>query len=101
MQYLLEDLQLDIKKTDDNGRNVFHRAVMNDDHGLQIAKMVNEKDGELKFQKDNHGKTALNFFANEELCLIEHLKLESQSSRKFTPDERSKLLAHRQQSMTD
>ena len=38
---------------------MFHKAVFNKTHGLQIAKLINEKDGELKFQKDDDGDTAL------------------------------------------
>ena len=65
MRYLLEDLGLDIKQTGQYGRNVFHHAVnvflsavSNKTHGLQMAKSVNEKDGELKFQKGQNGETA-------------------------------------------
>jgi ankyrin repeat protein len=63
MKYLLEDLGLDIKQTGQYGRNVFHRAVLNKNHGIQMAKLINEKDGELKFQKDKDGDTALTLCA--------------------------------------
>ena len=63
MRYLLEDFEFDIKQTSIMGRNAFHDAIMNEDHGFQIAKMINEKDGDLKFQKDKNGDTALTLCA--------------------------------------
>ena len=63
LRYLLEDLELDLQQTGQYGRNVFHKAVFNKTHGLQIAKLINEKDGELKFQKDADGDTALTLCA--------------------------------------
>ena len=48
--------------TNKKGRNVFHQAVMNKNHGLSISKLIKEKYNDLKFQKDADGDTIL---ANE------------------------------------
>ena len=82
MKYLLEDLKLDIKQTGDCGRNVFHNAVYNETHGIQIARLINKKDGELKFQKDRRGFTAVDickqygFYEKALRFLVDELKLE-------------------------
>ena len=45
-----QDLELDIKQTGSSGRNVFHNAVQNKQNGLKMVKLIDEKDGDLKFQ---------------------------------------------------
>ena len=53
MRYLIEDLKLDINQAGGAGLSLIHRATMNANHGIQIAKFMKEKYGNLKVQDDS------------------------------------------------